>query len=189
MIITQHNNRLYDSRNFDSYKNYYAIIYNQDKYSFIKDKNYNDIYTVYTQYIKSILILDIDYDKETSQSIYNIVYGHFYNDQNFFLFKKIHDDKIVGYKINKCKRTELWHNKLNQLYISNYFGEVKKTAIMLNKEANEQISTDTTNPALTYIHYDEPHEQLIFMTLWNSNYINETVTITIDNPYIIEHKK
>lgn len=188
MIITQHNNRIADSRNFDSYKNYYAILYNQDKYTFIKDKNRADIYTVYTSHIETKLIISIDTQKEISNSIYNIVYGHFYNDQNFFLFKKVKNGKIIGYKVNKCQRSELWHNKLNQLYISNYFSDVQKTTIMLNDNANEEIATDTTNPALSYIVYNEPNEELIFNTLWNSEYWDELVTITIDNPYIIQNK-
>lgn len=188
MIITQQNNRLYDSRNFDSYKNYYAILYNQDKYTFIKDKNNADLYTIYTSHISTQLILDVDKIKETSDSIFSVVYGHFYNDQNFFLFKKVKNGKILGYKVNKCQRSELWHNKLNQLYISNYFGAVQKTAITLNDNANDEIGTDTTNPALSYITYDKQNEQLSFMTLWNSEYNNELVTIIIDNPYIIKNK-
>ena len=188
MIITQHNNRIADSRNFDSYKNYYAILYNQDKYTFIKDKNRADIYTVYTSHIETQLIINIDKQKETSNSIYNIVYGHFYNDQNYFLFKKVHEDKIVGYKVNRCHSSELWHNKLNQLYISNYFSDIKKTAIMLNAEANEHISSETTNPALSYIVYNKDLETLSFMTLWKDAYDNETLEIIIENPYIIHPK-
>ena len=37
MILTQRNDRLYDSRNFDNYQNYYAIRYDVEKYHFIKD--------------------------------------------------------------------------------------------------------------------------------------------------------
>ena len=45
MILTQRNDRLYDSRNFDNYQNYYAIRYDVEKYHFIKDKNgYNILY-------------------------------------------------------------------------------------------------------------------------------------------------
>ncbi len=51
MILTQRNDRLYDSRNFDNYQNYYAIRYDVEKYHFIKDKNTNNSLTVYTQYI------------------------------------------------------------------------------------------------------------------------------------------
>ena len=187
MILTKHNDRQYDSRNFDRSKNYYAIKYDAEKYQILKDKNNDDLYIVYTQYLNTELFLSVDYDKETSNSIYKIIYGHFYNDQNFFLFKKIHNDKIVGYKINKCKRTELWHNKLNQLYISNYFLDAKKTAVILNTQANNDISQETENPALSYINYDD--ETLIFTSVWNSDYQTEILSITIDQPYMIEYKE
>ncbi len=186
MILTPQNNRLYDSRNFEQYKNFYAIQYDVEKYRIMKDKNHADSFTVYTEYWNTELILSVDTNQETSESIYKIIYGHFYNDQNFFLFKKVHDGKIVGYKINKCRRGELWHNKLNQLYISNYFKDVQKTAIMLNMQANTDIGTETMNPALTYIEYDKDNERLTFMTVWKDNYDNEKLEIIIENPYIIK---
>ena len=155
MIIKKTNDRLYDTRNFDSHKNYYAILYNKEKYQLMKDKNIADSYTIYANYINCSLILEVDYQKERSDSIFKIVYGHFYNDQNFFLFKKTQNGKIVGYKINKCRRSELWHNNLNQLYISNFFGDVNKTVFTLNANANKNIGEQTTCPALEYIIYDE----------------------------------
>ena len=185
MILTQRNDRLYDSRNFDNYQNYYAIRYDVEKYHFIKDKNTNNLLTVYTQYINFNLILSVNTNKESSDNnIYQILYGHFYNDQNVFLFKKVHNGKIAGYKINKCQRTELWHNNLNQLYISNYFGEVKKTAVLLNNEAYKDIDSTIINPILTYINYKD--ETLSFIELWNSTYENEILTMDVNNPYIIK---
>ena len=101
-----------------------------------------------------------------------------------FLFKKVHNGKIAGYKISKCQRTELWHNNLNQLYISNYFGEVKKTALLLNNEAYKDIDSTIINPILTYINYKD--ETLSFIELWNSTYENEILTMDVNNPYIIK---
>lgn len=187
MILTKHNDRQYDSRNFDRSKNYYAIKYDAEKYQILKDKNNDDLYIVYTQYLNTELFLSVDYNKETSNSIYKIIYGHFYNDQNYFLFKKVNDGKIVGYKVNKCQRSELWHNKLNQLYISNYFLDAKKTAVILNTQANNDISQETENPALSYINYND--ETLIFTGVWNSDYQTEILSITIDQPYMIEYKE
>lgn len=186
MILTQYNDRLYDSRNFDNYQNYYVIHYNKEKYQALKEKNHIDSFTIYMNYIKlsAELILSVDFDTEKSENIYHIVYGHFYNNQDYFLFKKVQNGKIVGYKVSKCNKGELWHNKLNQLYISNYFGEAKKTAILLNNEANVKIADETTNPALSYIVYSD--ETLTFMALWNSNYNNELLIMEVNNPYQIQ---
>ena len=68
MILTQRNDRLYDSRNFDNYQNYYAIRYDVEKYHFIKDKNTNNSLTVYTQYINFNLILSVNTNKESSDN-------------------------------------------------------------------------------------------------------------------------
>lgn len=188
MIITQQNDRLYDSSNFDSYKNFYAIRYDVEKYHIMKEKNHADSFSIYIQHFNTQLILSVDTTIEKSNSIFDIVYGHFYNDQNFFLFKKVHNGKIIGYKVSKCNKGELYHNKLNQLYISNYFGEAKKTVLLLNNEANADIANESTCPALSYIVYDKQNEKLSFITLWTDEYNNETeiLEIIIHNPYEIK---
>lgn len=190
MVITQQNNRLYDTRNFDSYKNYYVIHYNEEKYNTLKLKNSADSYTVYMNYVRlsTELILSVDYNVEQSENIYRIIYGHFYNNEDKFLFKKVHDGKIIGYKVSRCNKGELWHNKLNQLYIANYFKDAKKTAILLNNEANIQIADETINPVLSYITHSD--ETLIFNNSWDSEYSqDEILTINIEQPYIIEYKQ
>lgn len=188
MIINQYNDRLYDTRNFDQHHNYYAIRYDVEKYRILKDKNQSDSYTIYMEYFNAELLLSVDKNIESSQSIYNIIYGHFYNDQNFFLFKKVKDGKIIGYKIQKCNKAELYHNKMNQLYISNYFKDVQRTVLLLNKDANNDIADEIINPALSYIVYDPDTEKLTFMTLWDDNYNDETLEIIVHNPYIIQPK-
>lgn len=188
MIVKPTTDRLYDTRNFDSQKNYYAILYNREKYQLIKDKNKADAYTIYAEYTQLKLILDVDYSKERSDSIFKVVYGHFYNDQNFFLFKQTHNGKVIGYKINKCRRAELWHNNLNQLYITNYFGDIKQTVVHLNMDVNKDIGEQTFCPALTYIEYDEADEKLNFKELYVDIYSDELLEITMDNPYTIKPK-
>ena len=188
MIINQYNDRLYDTRNFDSYNNYYTIKYDIDKYQVMKDRNSVDYYYIYVQHFNTELILSVDTTKEIGEGLFDIIYGHFYNEQNYFLFKNVHNGKIIGYKVHKCNSGELWRNKLNQLYISNYFGEAKKTLLLLNKQANEDIAKETTNPALSYIVYDKPNEKLTFIELWDDNYNNETeiLEIIVNNPYEIK---
>ena len=79
----------------------------------------------------------VDDNVEKSENIYRIIYGHFYNNEDKFLFKKVHDGKIIWYKVSRCNKGELWHNKLNQLYIANYFKDAKKTAILLNNDISQ----------------------------------------------------
>ena len=183
MIIKPTNNRLYDSRNFDSYKNYYAILLDEKKLQLVKENvNNEDVYIIRASHVVETFLLEYSNAQAVvNVNPFNIVYGHFYNDQNFFLFKKVQNGKIVGYNINKCKRKELWKNKLDQLYISNYFEDVKHTAFILNNDIHY-----TKKPQeLQVIVYNENEEMLIFKQKWTSNYFDETVKIIVENPYEI----
>ena len=183
MLVKTTNNRLYDSRNFDKYKNYYAILFDKRKYEINKINNDEEtLYAILTSYTREIYIMDLNSGFEKAdKNPYSIVYGHFYNNQNYFLFKRIHNDKIVGININKCKRAELWHNKLNQLYITNYFDDIKHTVQVLNSE----IKAETAKPhgTLSVIIYNAHEEMLSFKDMWTSDYDNERVEIIPINPY------
>ena len=143
MIINQLNSRNYDTRNFDKYKNFYAILVDEKRININAqlDKDaYENIHIKFDQ--RTTLLVYTNSLEELSDhnnDSYKIVYGHFYNNNNEFLFKKCSDGKIIGYKVHRCKARELWRNELDQLYISNYFDTTKKTALLLNQDNNKEV--------------------------------------------------
>ena len=157
MIVKQTTGNVYDSKNFDSYPNYYAILVDKKTIELNKKTDKDHIENIYIKYSIDNLLLIYNYDKDSivnHQNGYKIVYGHFYNNQNYFLFKKVHNNKIVGYSVSKCQKGELWHNKLNKLYISNYLNEAKSTAFILNNKLNKEYYETTVPSEITYIYDD-----------------------------------
>lgn len=153
MRINQLNNRHYDTRKFDECPNFYAILANEKIIEINREKDQDTIENIHVTYniFETLLVYTNDMSKLTDhQNGYKIVYGHFYNETNEFLFKKVENGKIVGYNIHRCQKSELWRNKLDQLYISNYFGEVKRTAQLLNTKLNEEVRKDLHPTAITY---------------------------------------
>lgn len=158
MIVNVHNDRNYDTRYFDKCQNYYAILKDEKIIEFNNIKDQNDCEYINIKYdqISTLIIYTKDIkDLTDHQNGYKIIYGHFYNDHNEFLYKKVDNGKIVGYKVHRCREAELWHNKLDKLYISNYFGDIKKTIKLLNTQLNKENRESYISPnEITYDVYD-----------------------------------
>lgn len=154
MIITQHNDKLYDTRYFDKCQNYYAILVNENiiRINNQKDQDACNYINITYDNNSTLLIYTSDVkDLKDHQNGYKIVYGHFYNEHNEFLYKKVEGGKIVGYKVYRCQEVELLKNKLNKLYISNYFNDIKKTVKLLNTNLNQTNIKENIHPkAITY---------------------------------------
>lgn len=141
MRITPLNNRLYDTRDFNKYHNYFAIIKDEKsiQMDIKKDEDNRDIIYIRHDHRVTLSIWANDIsDDHIWQNGYKIVYGHFYNDQNTFLFKQVKDNKIIGHSIKKCQRAELYHNEIGQLYFTNYYNDIKKTSILINNKFVEE---------------------------------------------------
>ena len=189
MIVKQTTGNVYDSKNFDSYPNYYAILVDKKTIELNRKKDKEGLENIYIKYTVNDLLLIYNNDKENisnHQGGYKIVYGHFYNNQNYFLFKKLHNDKIVGYNVQKCQKAELWHNKLNKLYISNYLNEVKNTAFWLNSQKNEETQQSYTPAKIGYLYYDYTIEfPTDINNKMNIDYANEILSLSIISNKII----
>lgn len=77
--------------------------YNNHLYNINKFNKYNNIY-----------VIKINKNNNT----HKIIYGHFYNNHNEFLYKKIINNKIVDIEILRCKSNELLYNNVNDLIYS-----------------------------------------------------------------------
>jgi len=183
MLISPQNNRLYDTRNFDLYRNVYAIYidhkvlqYNKEKY---KD-DYEKIHINYTetQYLISIstndTISNIDY-----QNGYKIIYGHFYNKQDLFLYKNTANGKIIGYNIKKCLRDKLYFNKDNNLLCSTSYKTLAQQVKYINSKENSSYNEKLEPLPLTYEYYDETLNLSDFVDMYTTNmsYIDKCITL------------
>lgn len=188
MIITNKNDRLYNTRNFDNYPNIYTI-----KVDHLKIKTYTDyindvLNKCYINYIIETLILSFVKKQDISdcKGGYQIIYGHFYNDNNLFLYQNTYNGKIVAHSVKKTQKDNLYFNTNNNLICGNSYKEINSQLIVLNNKLKTNNYSSNINNILTYIHYDD--ETLIFTDIWNSDYQTEILSITIDQPYIIENK-
>jgi hypothetical protein len=60
------------------------------------------------------------------KGLYKIVFGHYYNNQNQFLYKNLYNKKIVITTIHRCKYNELLYNNVKDLIYSNSYENLKK---------------------------------------------------------------
>lgn len=160
-IITPFNDRHYDTRNFDTKNNYYAILVDKKQLKINKDiyEQGNDkLYVTYNNIQTLLVYVKIDSKDNIFENGYKIIYGHFYNDQNFFLFKNLNKEgKIIGHKIHKVQKSELY-SKLNRLYFSNYYTDISRTSFLLNKQIKDTYTKDVPALEIKYDYIDNNEE-------------------------------
>lgn len=175
MFITKQNKILYDTKNFDTSKNVYAVLIDNVKVKANTDK------------IESYDILNINIFHETFwmyfpimegsifKTPYKIVYGHFYNNSDMFLYKDIHSGKIIGHSIKKTYIEKLYYNKNKLLYNKSY-----KTLVQQLDHLKEKSKEDYQSKQLTinYIYDDETIEFNNSEKYISTYYDNECLILT-----------
>lgn len=190
-VITTLNDRHYDTRNFDLNNNYYAILVDKKQLEINKGiyENGNDKLYIKFDHIQTLLIYAKLYNNnELYENGYKIIYGHFYNDNNFFLFKKLtNEGKLIGHKIHKVQKSELY-SKLDRLYFSNYYNDISKTSFLLNKQIKDRYKRDVPTLEIKY-DYKENNEELYFFssikTYFDIDYKDEILRFDKTNEKVI----
>lgn len=177
MILTKQNNILYDSKNFDNSKNFYAVLTDKIKVKANKDSidNYDILnlnITHETMWVYFSLINSNEF-----KNPYKVIYGHFYNNSDMFLYKDIHSGKIIGHSIKKTYIDKLYYNKNKLLYNRSYKTLVEQLDKLFNKSKDEYKNALSIN----YKYNDETIEIEDM-----SKYIN---TIYIDEYLILQNTK
>lgn len=188
MLIKSTNNRNYNVRNFDDYDNVYAILVDNKSINMNKyvDDQLSTVVNIQFDHQVTLLIYGNDFvnDREY-ENVYKVVYGHFYNNQNEFIFKKLNNsEEIIEYSCQRCKKAELWHNKMEKLYFSKVYNEVKSAARVLNINDNKERRSQYTPQPISYI-YDEITETIYAPTditdEFKINYEEETLSFVNNN--------
>ena len=169
MILSQQNNLLYDAKNFNRYNNVYAILINKRRLYKIEE----DIETVInnsgirTLYVLQESQLKIYFDAQIDiAGLYRIIFGHYYNNQNIFLYKDTYGKNvIIKHEVHRCNNSELVHNTNNHLIYSNSYDVVKKQLDVIKyNEINR---------------YKQKYNELPF----EISYSNETIFIKSNNMF------
>jgi len=157
MIISKHNNLLYDTKNFDNAKNIYAVLIDNIKVQANIDSidNYDVLNINITQ--EKIWLCFSLINSKTYKNPYKVVYGHFYNNSDIFLYKDIHSGKIIGHSIKKTYVDKLYYNKNKLLYNRSYKTLVEQFNRLYNKSKDDYTSTSQLT-----IHYNYDNETIEF---------------------------
>ena len=83
--------------------------YNSHLYNLNKFDEYNNIYAIKIN---------------KNSKIYKIVYGHFYNNYNEFIYKKVVNNKIINTEVFRCRKNELFYNDEYNLIYSKSFNAI-----------------------------------------------------------------
>ena len=184
MILTQKNELQYDSKNFDSYQNVYTVYIDRLAIERNKQRDLVDYEYLHIKYDYEVFSIYFN-DNVTSLKEYEngnkIIFGHFYTGQNYFLYKNIHNGKVIGYKINKCKLENLYFNKNNHILMSHSYREIVKQLEYINHEQNVESRQDLKPNTIGYVYLND-EEELIFgleyKNRFNIDYKNECLKIT-----------
>jgi hypothetical protein len=178
MRLTPRNELLYDAKNFDKYNNIYTILLNNVKLENLEmglsqyDHKLHVDYILLTEEIHMYFLSD---KYLNLNGIYKIIFGHYYNNSNTFLYKNLKKDKVISFNVKHCKNNELLYNENNNLICSNSYETLKKQIdIFVNNKVkqlkeeyfpleitynNENVNIDT-NKSIT-IHYDNECVEII----------------------------
>ena len=89
--------------------------------------------------------------------MHDVIYGHFYNKQDLFLYKKFSDNnKLIEYKVNKCKIQDLLYNDNDKLVIANSHEEILKQLKLIGKSKYNDVVDNFVKP-LTISFYANEH--------------------------------
>lgn len=143
MILSNRNDLLYDSKNFDKYRNIYVVKINVNKEKYVQEQIRDlggELHWDYDAYSFTLNLYFLSAQVNLN-GIYKIIYGHYYNSQNLFLYKDLHNKKVIKSTISYCKNNELMYNNLNDLIYSNSYDVLKRQINVLLKTKEERIKT------------------------------------------------
>lgn len=151
---------------FDKFINSFYI--KKNKKSLINDINdYVNIFvTKHSLFMKSNVV--------TIKNPYKIVYGHFYDKHNQFLYKKIYNNKIENDKIYKCSYDDLYkeHDAIEPEHSSNY-NSIKIYLNKIYKEYKEKFLG-------TQFEYEYEDKNLILNDTEQTDFNVQNTSIDID---------
>lgn len=160
MLITNKNNLLYDTKNFNSYRNIYAILVNKRKLTNII---YNldhceddDLHTKYYVYENKLELYFIWQEFLNFDHVYKIVYGHYYNNRNTFLYQNLHGKNIIQTNVHHCNANELLYNTHKDLICAKTYKDIVKQAAYINLDKAQEWESKFPNPlSIAYINTEE----------------------------------
>lgn len=157
MFLSSKNNLLYDAKNFEKYPNMYAIMLNNLKKNQIDESIANMDDDMHVKYIASQRILEFYFMWEQIsgfENMYKIIFGHYYNEQNVFLYKgtlKKKDDIIIKTDVRRCKRDELIRNKFDTLITASSYDVIQKQLNIIALDKEYEIKSQYVYPlGITY---------------------------------------
>jgi len=156
MLFKKHKEHLYDSKNFDKYDNVYVIKADENKVDqFIYDvqTNFELLQHKYDKLNRQIIIYFLDYSNIiiTIKSFYKIIFGHFYNAFNDFLFKKTTSSKKVNNtNVYRCNNELLLKNKENDLISSKSYDEISEHNNEILEQKESLVSNKFIKPNIMF---------------------------------------
>lgn len=139
MFLTSKNDLLYDAKNFDKYRNIYCILLNKKK---IENRQYNlDNHNnkLQHEYYDEVLKLFFLFEEYSLAGERKIVFGHYYNKKNTFLYKNVQTGKVVSYEVKRCNNNELYY-KNNKLVCANTYDIIKKQLEIINLDETNKYN-------------------------------------------------
>lgn len=153
MILSNKNDLLYDSKNFDRYRNVYAIFVNHNKIEYMKSELENcddDLHQEYISYNFELRLFYLFQEFINLNGTYKIIFGHYYNNQNAFLYKSIHNKKVITTSVHHCKCNELLYNNEKDLICSNSYEVLKKQTNIIVKSYETKIREEYFPLSISY---------------------------------------
>ena len=191
MIVSPHNKQLYDSKKFDIYENFFAIHFSDIKIAKRKEKidDYsNKLNIKYELQLLSIFFRDPSTITKNDSKIYEIVYGHFFDNEDYFIYKNVYNDSISQYKIKTTKASSLYYNDDKNIIASRSLSNIKAQAILLDRKLSKEQAKDSSGKTIDFI-YLQDNETLVIESndyLIDFEYYNNILKInTNDNNVII----
>ena len=184
MILTQKNDLHYDSKNFDNYQNVYTVYIDRLAIERNKQRDLVDYEYLHIKYDYEVFSIYFNDDVTSLKEYENgnkIIFGHFYNGQNYFLYKNIHNGKVIGYKINKCKLENLYFNKNNHILMSHSYKEMVKQLEFINHEQNVESRQNLKPNTIGYVYLEDENELIFgleYKNRFDIDYENECLKIT-----------
>lgn len=156
MILSNKNDLLYDSKNFNKYCNIYAVLVNYNRIEYIKTNLENcddDLHQEYISYNFELKLFFLAEQYMNIKGAYKIVFGHYYNNQNQFLYKNLYNKEVVTPTIHRCKYDELLYNNVKDLVYSNSYETLKKQTDVIIKIRETRIRNKYFPLEITYDNY------------------------------------